>query len=46
LTGKMHFETPFKMQELLEAEGIEVTNDKVVDFKKLFWDRSLELSFD
>ena len=46
LTGKMHFETPFTMQELLEAEGIEVKNDKVVNFKKLFWDPTTELSFD
>jgi methylated-DNA-protein-cysteine methyltransferase-like protein len=34
------------MQELLEAEGIEVKNDKVVNFKKLFWDPTTELSFD
>ena len=38
LTGKHHFETPFKMQELLEKEKIKVTKDKVIDFKKLFWD--------
>lgn len=46
LTGKMHFETPFAMQERLEAEGIQVKNDKVVDFKKHFWDPSIELSLD
>lgn len=38
LTGKHHFATPFLMQELLEKEKIKVKNDKVVDFKKLFWD--------
>ncbi len=38
LTGKMHFEDPDDMQRLLEAEGVEVKNDKVVDFSKLFWD--------
>lgn len=38
LTGKMHFDTPSKMQELLEKEGVKVTNDKVVDFKNVFWD--------
>jgi len=43
LTGKMHFETPFTMQERLEAEGIEVKKDKVVQFKKLFWDPETEL---
>ncbi len=38
LTGKHHFATPFLMQELLEKEKIEVKNDKIIDFKKLFWD--------
>ena len=46
LTGKGHFETPFKMQELLEAEGVEVENDKVKNFKELFWDPMIELSID
>jgi methylated-DNA-protein-cysteine methyltransferase related protein len=43
LTGKHHFETPFRMQELLEKEGIEIKNDKVVDFKKVYWDPVVEL---
>lgn len=43
LTGKHHFETPHQMQELLEKEKIRVKGDKVVDFKKLFWDPSEEL---
>jgi methylated-DNA-protein-cysteine methyltransferase-like protein len=43
LSGKHHFETPFKMQELLEKEKIKVKNDKIVDFKKLFWDPAVEL---
>lgn len=43
LTGKMHFETPFAMQERLMEEGVQVENDKIVDFKKLFWDPMLEL---
>ncbi len=38
LTGKHHFATPFEMQELLEKEKIVVKNDKIIDFKKLFWD--------
>ena len=37
LTGKFHFETPERMEELLLEEGVEVKNDKVVDFKKVFW---------
>lgn len=43
LTGKAHFETPTKMQELLEAEGVVVENDKVRDFEKVFWDPDKEL---
>lgn len=43
LTGKHHFETPFAMKELLEKEKIRVKEDKVVNFKQLFWDPSFEL---
>lgn len=43
LTGKHHFETPFQMQELLAKEKIKVENDKVVDFKNLYWDPTEEL---
>jgi methylated-DNA-protein-cysteine methyltransferase-like protein len=43
LTGKHHFETPFQMQELLAKEKVKVENDKVVDFKKLYWDPTEEL---
>jgi methylated-DNA-protein-cysteine methyltransferase-like protein len=43
LTGKHHFETPSKMEELLLADGIMVRNDKVVSFDSLFWDPSIEL---
>ena len=43
LTGKHHFKTPHQMQELLEKEKVKVKNDKVVDFKKLFWDPTEEL---
>jgi methylated-DNA-protein-cysteine methyltransferase related protein len=38
LSGKMHFGSPEMMQQLLEKEGVVVENDKVVDFKILFWD--------
>ena len=37
LTGKHHFGGPKVMQQLLESEGIEVVNDKIVDFEKHFW---------
>jgi methylated-DNA-protein-cysteine methyltransferase-like protein len=43
LTGKMHFSTPNKMQELLEAEDIRIQHDQVVNFKLHFWDPNLEL---
>lgn len=43
LSGKNHFETPTRMQELLEAEGIAVENDQVVNFERLFWDPAQEL---
>jgi methylated-DNA-protein-cysteine methyltransferase-like protein len=38
LTGKFHFGTGTEMQILLEAEGIQVINDQVQDFDKVFWD--------
>jgi methylated-DNA-protein-cysteine methyltransferase-like protein len=44
LTGKAHFETPTKMQELLEKEKIKVVKETVVDFEKIFWDPAIELS--
>ncbi|EMS34314.1 Methylated-DNA-[protein]-cysteine S-methyltransferase [Mariniradius saccharolyticus AK6] len=38
LTGKHHFATPTQMQESLEAEGVKVENDRILDFEKVFWD--------
>lgn len=43
LTGKMHFANPFKMQQLLEDEGIKVSGDKVQNFNTLFWDPAVEI---
>ena len=43
LTGKHHFGDPFVMQQLLEKEGVEVVDDKVVRFKELFWDPAVEI---
>lgn len=43
LSGKHAFKTPTLMEELLAKEGIKVKNDKVVDFKKVFWDPVEEL---
>lgn len=38
LTGRLHFATPTLMQELLEKEKIKVENDKILNFKTMFWD--------
>ncbi|NBU05110.1 MAG: MGMT family protein [Sphingobacteriia bacterium] len=45
LSGKQHFETPFQMEELLRKEKIIIKNDKVIDFKNIFWDPQKELKF-
>jgi methylated-DNA-protein-cysteine methyltransferase-like protein len=42
LTGKFHFGGNL-MEQLLESEGVRVKDDKVVDFKKIFWDPAIEL---
>ena len=43
LTGKHHFEGSNIMQQLLESEGIKVKEDKVINFKEIFWDPQTEL---
>ncbi|MCP9198733.1 MGMT family protein [Gramella sp. GC03-9] len=43
LTGKHHFGGSDAMQQLLEAEGVEVDDLKVLNFKELFWDPMKEL---
>lgn len=43
LTGKMHFGSPDRMQQLLEAEGIKIINDQVQSFDSLFWNPLTEL---
>lgn len=37
LSGKHHFPPP-GMQARLEAEGIRVEDDRVVEFERLYWD--------
>ena len=44
LSGKHHFGGD-TMEKLLKKEGINVKNDTVVDFKKLFWDPAEEIGF-
>jgi len=43
LTGKHHFPSPNLMEELLKSEGIKVVDDRIVDFKNVFWNPSEEL---
>lgn len=38
LTGKHHFGSPTRMQQLLEEEGLVIKNGKILYFKKHFWD--------
>lgn len=38
LTGKHHFDGTNLMQQLLEAEGIQVIDNQIQDFQKHFWD--------
>ena len=46
LTGKMHFGSSNAMEQMLAEEGIQVEDDKIVNFKKYFWDPVLELGMD
>lgn len=43
LSGKAYFPSPEMMQQRLEAEGVSVENDCVVEFHKRFWDPMKEL---
>ena len=43
LTGKHHFGNPHIMQQLLENEGAVIENDKIKNFKEMFWDPLKEL---
>jgi len=43
LTGKHHFEGTNLMQQLLENEGVEVIENQIQNFEKLFWNPSNEI---
>lgn len=43
LTGAAHFKPPSEMSRRLRIEGVKVKKDQVQDFKRVFWDPSLEL---
>lgn len=38
LSGKNHFQGTNLMQQLLESEGVEVVDNQIVDFEKVFWE--------
>jgi methylated-DNA-protein-cysteine methyltransferase-like protein len=44
LSGKMHFATPTRMEDLLKREKVIVVDDVIVDFEKKFWNPAVELS--
>lgn len=44
LSGKMHFESPDAMQIALEKEGVEVKDDRILNFEKHYWDPIVELA--
>lgn len=46
LTGKHHFGSSTIMQELLDAEGIQVIDDQIIDFEKHFWNPMTELDLE
>jgi methylated-DNA-protein-cysteine methyltransferase-like protein len=43
LTGKFHFGGN-TMEQLLAGEGVKVEDDKIVNFKELYWDPGVELA--
>ena len=43
LTGKHHFPGPDAMQNALEAEGLKVEEDTIINYKDIFWDPAIEL---
>jgi methylated-DNA-protein-cysteine methyltransferase related protein len=45
LSGKHHFKPPGLMEKLLKKEGIKVKEDKIVEYKKLFWDPAIEVGY-
>ena len=43
LSGKHHFKPPGIMEKLLRKEGINVKNDKIVNFEEVFWDPAKQM---
>lgn len=45
LTGKHHFGSPDRMQQLLEEEGLVIKNNKILHFRDCFWDPATAITF-
>jgi methylated-DNA-protein-cysteine methyltransferase-like protein len=45
LTGKHHFPDENEMETRLSEENVSVKEDKVIGFKNVFWDPTVELEF-
>jgi methylated-DNA-protein-cysteine methyltransferase-like protein len=43
LTGKFHFGDHDLMAQLLINEGAEIENDKIMNFRQMFWDPAKEI---
>lgn len=44
LTGKFHFGSFERMQQMLESEGVHVEDNQVQNFQQVFWDPAVELA--
>lgn len=44
LTGKHHFKDAQTMEKRLKREGVKVVNDKIINFKEVFWNPAIELA--
>lgn len=46
LSGRFAFETPTRMQELLEAENIKVKDNKICNWRKVYWNPLQEIKLE
>ena len=45
LSGRHAFGDPRRMRDLLEAEGVRIVGDRIVGWKRVFWDPMEEIPF-
>jgi methylated-DNA-protein-cysteine methyltransferase-like protein len=43
LTGKLHFKSPTEMEERLQAEGLTIKDDTIINFEEIYWNPIIEL---